>query len=37
MKIYDISQEIFGCQVYTGDLTPQKRVLCSMEKAICIT
>lgn len=32
MKIYDISQEIFGCQVYTGDPTPQKRVLCSMEK-----
>lgn len=32
MKIYDISQEIFGCQVYTGDPTPQKMVLCSMEK-----
>lgn len=32
MKIYDISQEIFGCQVYTGDPTPQKRVLSSMEK-----
>lgn len=32
MKIYDISQEIFGCQVYPGDQTPQKRVLSSMEK-----
>lgn len=32
MKIYDISQEIFGCQVYPGDPTPQKRVLSSMEK-----
>lgn len=32
MKIYDISQEIFDCQVYPGDPTPQKRVLSSMEK-----
>lgn len=32
MKIYDISQEIFGYQVYPGDPTPQKRVLSSMEK-----
>ena len=32
MKIYDISQEIFGCQVYPGDPMPQKRVLSSMEK-----
>ena len=32
MKIYDISQEIFGCQVYTGDPMPKKRVLSSMEK-----
>lgn len=32
MKIYDISQEVFGCQVYPGDPTPQKRVLSSMEK-----
>ena len=32
MKIYDISQEIFGCQVYPGDPTPQKMVLSSMEK-----
>lgn len=32
MKIYDISQEIFGCQVYPGDPTTQKRVLSSIEK-----
>lgn len=32
MKIYDISQEIFSCQVYAGDPMPKKRVLCSMEK-----
>ena len=32
MKIYDISQEVFGCQVYPGDPAPQKRVLKSMEK-----
>lgn len=32
MKIYDISQEVFGCQVYPGDPTPKKRVISSMEK-----
>ena len=32
MKIYDISQEVFGCQVYPGDPAPEKRVLSSMEK-----
>ena len=32
MKIYDISQEVFGCRVYPGDPAPEKRVLCSMEK-----
>lgn len=32
MKIYDISQEIFGCRVYPGDPTPKKTVLSSMEK-----
>lgn len=32
MKIYDISQEIFGRQVYPGDPMPKKRVLSSMEK-----
>ena len=32
MKIYDISQEVFGCEVYPGDPKPKKDVLCSMEK-----
>ena len=32
MKIYDISQEVFGCRVYPGDPIPQKKVLCSMEQ-----
>ena len=32
MKIYDISQEVFGCQVYPGDPAPEKQVLCSMDK-----
>ena len=31
MKIHDISQEIFNCQVYPGDPTPEKKTLCSME------
>ena len=32
MKIYDISQEVFGCQVYAGDPMPEKKLLSSMEK-----
>ena len=32
MKIYDISQEIFGCKVYPGDPSPKKNVLNSIEK-----
>ena len=32
MMIYDISQEVFNCQVYTGDPTPEKKLLSSMEK-----
>ena len=32
MTIYDISQEVFGCQVYPGDPAPQRSVLSSMEK-----
>ena len=32
MKIYDISQEVFGCQVYPGDPAPERRVLCSTER-----
>ncbi len=31
MKIYDISQEVFSCQVYTGDPAPEKQQLRSME------
>ena len=31
MKIYDISQEVFSCQVYPGDPMPKKKVLKSME------
>lgn len=32
MKIYDISQEVFNCQVYPGDPEPEKEMLNSMEK-----
>ena len=32
MKIYDISQEVFSCQVYPGDPKPEKKILKSMEK-----
>ena len=32
MKIYDISQEVFSCQVYPDDPTPQKKRLKSMEQ-----
>ena len=32
MKIYDISQEVFTCQVYPGDPMPEKTILESMEK-----
>ena len=31
MKIYDISQEVFSCQVYPGDPAPEKTVLSNME------
>ena len=31
MRIYDISQEVFGCQVYPGDPVPEKKTLSSME------
>ena len=31
MKIYDISQEVFGCQVYAGDPAPEKELLSSMD------
>lgn len=32
MKIYDISQEVFGCQLYPGDPAPERTVFQSMEK-----
>lgn len=32
MKIYDISQEVFSCQVYPGDPAPEKKELYSMEE-----
>ena len=32
MKIYDISQEVFSCEVYPGDPTPEKTVLKSMQQ-----
>ena len=32
MKIYDISQEVFSCQVYPGDPAPEKKVLSLMKK-----
>ena len=31
MKIYDISQEVFGCEVFSGDPIPQKQTVCSMD------
>ena len=31
MKIYDISQEIFSCQVYPGDPKPECTTLCSTD------
>lgn len=30
--IYDISQPVFGCEVYPGDSIPEKQKTCSMEK-----
>lgn len=32
MKVYDISQEVFSCEVYPGDPIPEKNVLKSMQK-----
>ena len=32
MKIYDISQEVFSCQVYPDDPAPEKKIIRSMEK-----
>ena len=36
MKIYDISQEVFGCKVFPGDPSPVRNVTLSIEKGdIC--
>jgi len=32
MKIYDISQKVFSCEVFPGDPVPEKKVLKSMQK-----
>ena len=32
MIIYDISQEVFSCQVYNGDPVPEKKLISSTEK-----
>jgi len=32
MKIYDISQEVFGSAVYPGDPSPERKVISSMER-----
>ena len=32
MKLFDISQEVFSCQVYPGDPVPEKEILCSTER-----
>lgn len=29
MKIYDITQELFGCRVYPGDPMPERKIICS--------
>ena len=31
MKIYDISQEIFGCEIYPDDPKPRKEIISSIE------
>ena len=32
MKIYDISQEVFSCNVYPGDPAPEKKTLSAMNR-----
>lgn len=32
MKLYDITQEVFSCEVFAGDPAPQRTVVCSMEE-----
>ena len=31
MKIYDISQELFSCEVYEGDPAPERKIICSID------
>ena len=31
MKIYDISQEVFSCKIYTGDPAPERQLLSSIK------
>lgn len=31
MKIYDISQEVFSCKVYSGDPLPKREIVCSID------
>lgn len=31
MKIYDISQEVFGCKVFPGDPAPERKIISSIE------
>ena len=36
MKIYDISQEVFGCKVFPGDPSPEKLIMLKIDDgAIC--
>ena len=36
MKIYDISQEVFGCAVYPGDPKPEKKIMLKIsDGAVC--
>jgi len=36
VKVYDISQEVFSCEVFPGDIEPQRKVLESIENGkIC--
>ncbi len=32
MKIYDISQEVFGCEVYPGDPAPKREVVLQIDR-----
>lgn len=34
MKIYDISQELFGCVVFPGDPAPTREILSSMQNGV---